>query len=126
MISCAPKGHQVALTANALIYLCKLPEREFVNLASMFDKVWVHWPTVVEMLKEKYIEGNTEVRTILNLWDGDAILELPGDAELPAIAALNNTPGYEDNVSVYCATFGEYVELRKTYGQEDITYFRRT
>ncbi len=126
MLSYANVGHQTALTTKALIELCSLPDDIFFQKAKEFDYVWVYWPSVVEALKDCTIPQNRCAQTILNLWNGNAIRELPGDAELPAIAALNNTPGYEDNVSVYCATFGEYVELRKTYGEEDVKYFRRT
>lgn len=102
-----------------------MPSPQFEQTVSDFDKVWVHWPSIVNILKDIYIGDSKAVQCILSLWENGSILELSGEAELPAIAELNNTPGYEDNVSVYCATFNEYVELRKTYGAEDITYFRR-
>jgi len=127
MKSCVPKGHQVAVTTKALLYLCGMDDHQFFAISSMFDKIWVHWPSVVNALKDEYLAQSKIASTIANLWDGGCILGLrPDMSELLAISALNNTPGYEDNVSVYCATFGEYVELRKTFGAEDVTYFRRT
>ena len=126
MKSCAPKGHQVAVTTKALLELCGMDDKNFIAIASQFDKIWIHFPSVLQALKDEYLAQNKTARTIANLWDGGLLLNLRSDiAELPAIVALNDTPGYEDNVSVYCATFGEYVELRKTFGEEDVNYFRR-
>ena len=128
MTSCAPKGHQIALTTKALAHLLSLPPETFAQEAEELDAIWVHWPSVVEEFKNDKIRNSIAVQRLINLWNGGAILGIPcilGDSELPVIASLNNKPGMEDNVSVYCETFGEYVQLRKTYGEEDVKFFRR-
>jgi len=128
MTSYAPKGHQIALTTKALIHLLSLPPDTFALEAEGLEEIWIHWPSVVEEFKNDKIRNNIAAQRLINLWNAGAILEIPcmfGEPELPAIAALNDKPGMEDNVSVYCETFGEYVQLRKTYGEEDVKFFRR-
>lgn len=128
MTSCAPKGHQIALTTKALVHLLSLSPDTFALEAEALDKVWVHWPSVVREFQDDKLCNSIAAQRLMNLWNCGAILEIPWmfcDAELPALASLNNRPGMEDNVSVYCETFGEYVELRKTYGEEDVKFFRR-
>lgn len=128
MISCVPKGHQVALTVKALVHLLSLAPDTFALEAEGLDQIWVHWPSVVKEFQDDKLYNSIAAQRLMNLWNAGAILEIPCtscNVELPALASLNNQPGMEDNVSVYCETFGEYVELRKTYGEEDVKFFRR-
>lgn len=128
MISCAPKGHQIALTTKALTHLLNLPPDTFALEAEELNTIWVHWPSVLKAFQDDKLRDSIAAQRLMNLWNAGAILEIPWlfcDAELPAIASLNDKPGMEDNVSVYCETFGEYAELRKTYGEEDVKFFRR-
>ena len=125
MISCVPKGHQVALTAKALA--CVLSLDDYENILQQWDHIIVHWPAVVEEFRDSTLIDNIVARRLIILWERDYLKDTPfSGTELQVLATLNDVPGWEDNVSVYCATFGEYEELRKTYGKEDVNYFRRT
>lgn len=127
MISSVPRGHQVALTAKALVYLLSSPNDYYNKIINQWDHIWVHWDTVETEFGNFQIMNNGAAKRFINLLEHDYFIEIPSDeAELPAIAALNNLPGHEDNISVYCATISEYIKLRQTYGQEDVNYFRRT
>jgi hypothetical protein len=120
-----PKGHQVALTAKALANVLLLDNYE--SILQQWDHIIVHWDAVVEEFKDLSLMDNFIARRIIDLWENDYLKDTPFcGTELQVLASLNDVPGWEDNISVYCATLGEYEILRKTYGKEDVNYFRRT
>ena len=125
MTSCVPKGHQIALTAKALVNVLSLDNYE--SILQQWDHIIVHWEAVAKEFKDLSLMDNFIARRIINLWENDYLKDTPfSGTELQVLALLNDVPGWEDNISVYCATFGEYETLRKTYGKEDVNYFRRT
>lgn len=123
MLSCAPV--EIAATIN---FIHSLTHEQFVKWVDFLTdkgvkRVYVHWPTLTNWLKDLTLHNNVFVKEIVELWEIDFLVQIPfeGDAELPAIVYLNNHV-HPDNVRVYCGTFGEYVELRKTFGKEDVKY----
>ena len=96
----------------------------FLSKQRGLDHFYVHWQSVVNWLKDSSIRNNTMANNIAELWEMDFIRPIPDAdelAELPAILHLSNDI-HPDNVRVYCGTFGEYVELRKHFGKEDVKY----
>jgi len=118
MLNCVPQ--EIAVTVN---YLLDKSEAGLKRLFEKYPRIYVHWPTLYEKIKGAWI-SNEIVHYLLEMWEEDKLIPIPhGDdiAELPAIVSLDYK--YPDNVKVYCQTAGEYIELRKNFGKEDIGGF---
>lgn len=121
MPSCAPQ--EVIVTVEFLLGLAcdQLKRISWSQFFTKYSYVWVHWPTLTKRIYHSELT-NTYIRRIIEAWEANIIKALPNYecvAELPAIIQFQNTT-HPDNVYVYCRTFGEYVELRKNFGKEDI------
>lgn len=121
MLNCVPRVR--AATSKYLINCAdKLSTDVWANFIS--TPIYVHWPTIYETLKNSTLNYNKIACRILMAWENDKIIPIPhsdNDNELSSIVRLNDR--FPDNVKVLCYTFGEYVELRKNFGKEDIGGF---
>ncbi len=118
MLNCVPQ--EIAVTAD---YLLGLTKEGWNRLFQGRRRVYIHWQTLLSKIHDVWI-SNDYIQRIIGLWEDNKLVPIPNSdniAELPAIASLNYI--YPDNVKVYCKTFGEYVELRKNFGREDIGGF---
>lgn len=121
MQSCVPQ--ETIVTAKFLLGLA-CNQFEHITWSQFFTEhsyVWVHWPTLTKKIYNSEIT-NAYIRRIIEAWEANTVRPLPGYeyiAELPAIVQFQNVK-HPDNVCVYCRTFGEYIELRKDFGKEDI------
>ena len=120
MLNCVPQ--EIVVTANFLFHLSNFTDtwNKFFN---KHPQVYVHFPTLLNMLKDRKLTG-MDIRLITDAWEDNKVIPIPhGDdvAELPAIVSMDMA--HPDNVRVYCYTFGEYVELRKNFSREDIGGF---
>lgn len=87
------------------------------------NNFYIHFNSLIDWLKNSTF-NNRIACEIRDLWEENILRPIPKAdelAELPAIYQLNENI-YPDNVQVYCGTFGEYVELRKHFGKEDVKY----
>ena len=129
MLNCVPV--EIAATIN---FFKQLTLDQFVSWVDFLYKkdvkrVYIHWPTLMEWLSNSTLHNNDFMKEIIDLWEMNFLYPIPlgnmseheDKAELPAIVFLNNRI-HPDNVRVYCGTFGEYVELRKHFGEEDVKY----
>lgn len=121
MLNCAPTVR--AATSKYILSVAQhFSDNRWKNLLAR--PLYVHWQTLINNLQEITISESKVARRILKAWEEDLILPIPdGDNmdELPSIVSLNTR--FPDNVRVLCQTVGEYVNLRKSFGKEDIGGF---
>lgn len=121
MLNCVPRVR--AATSKYIInHSYNLSDNAWEKLTS--TPTYVHWQTIYENLKGSILNDNKAACRILAAWENDKIIPIPhsdNDDEISSIVRLNDR--FPDNVRVLCYTFGEYVELRKNFGKEDIGGF---
>jgi hypothetical protein len=121
MLNCVPRV-RAATSKYILNRASEFNDNAWNNLLA--TPIYVHWPTLCNVLKDSTIESNKTARRILAAWEDDKLIPIPHgeDAdELPSIVRLDER--FPDNVVVLCHTFGEYVNLRRNFGREDIGGF---